>query len=136
MANLGPNAGQANHFRYYAPGFLKDQREVAYGAHRYTCEVERLLGVLDNRLAGRDYICDDYSIADMASYNWVLSGFRYIAADEFPNLKAWVARMKAKPAVQKSDAIHAPKPGGLQGSDADAQKAREVLFGQRARHTA
>jgi hypothetical protein len=44
--------------------------------------------------------------------------------------------MKARPAVQTSDAIRAPRPGGLQGSDAEARKAREVLFGQRARHTA
>src|SRR5215212_204072 len=100
MANLGPNAGQANHFRFYAPGFLKDQREVAYGAHRYTCEVERLLGVLDTRLQGRDYICGDYSIADIISYNWVLSGARYIDLKEFPDLHAWVERMRSRPAVQ------------------------------------
>ena len=136
MANLGPNAGQANHFRYYAPGIVKDQREIAYGAHRYTCEVERLLGVMDGRLQGRDYLVDDYSIADMASYNWVLSGARYLALSDYPNLKAWVERMKARPAVQKSDAIRAPQTGGLQGSDKEAEKARQVLFGQRARKMA
>ena len=135
MANLGPNAGPANHFRYYAPGFLKDQRQVGYGAHRYTCEVERLLGVLDTRLQGRQYICDDYSIADMMSYNWVLSGARYIDLKSFPDLNAWVERMRAKPAVKTSDAIRAPTQG-LQGTGAEAEKAREILFGQRARHTA
>ncbi|MDB5452690.1 MAG: Glutathione S-transferase domain protein [Caulobacteraceae bacterium] len=137
MANLGPNAGQANHFRYYAPTLIKDQREVAYGAHRYTCEVERLLGVLDIRLKGREWICDDYSIADMASYNWVLSGARYLALADFADLKAWVERMKARPAVQKSDAFKPPTDGaGLAGSDKEAEKARQILFGQRARRSA
>ena len=135
MANLGPNAGQANHFRYYAPGFLKDQRQVGYGAHRYTCEVERCLGVLDTRLHGREYICGDYTIADMMSYNWVLSGARYIDLKEYPDLNAWVERMRARPAVQTSDAIRAPT-AGLQGTAEEAEKARQILFGQRARHVA
>lgn len=135
VANLGPNAGQANHFRYYAPGFIKDQRAIAYSAHRYTCEMERLLGVLDTRLSGRDFICDDYSVADMASYNWVLSGARYISLDDFRDLKAWVARMKSRPAVQTSDALRAPA-AGLQGTAAEAEQARKMLFGQRARRSA
>src|SRR6516225_9554503 len=65
MGNLGPMAGQSNHFRNYSPSFLLDQRHSAYGANRYTNEVNRLYGVLDKRLVDRDYITGEYSIADM-----------------------------------------------------------------------
>lgn len=128
MAGLGPMAGQAHHFRSYAPGFIKDQRQVAYGAIRYTNEVHRLYGVLDKRLQGRDYICDAYSIADMASYPWVLPAGQGQIIDEFPALKAWMERMEARPAVQKAKAMTPPP-----ANPADADKSREVLFGQRAR---
>src|SRR5690606_26314005 len=71
MGGLGPMAGQANHFRNYAPTLTGDSRHLAYGAIRYTDEANRLFGVLDKRLADRDYVCGDYSIADMASFPWV-----------------------------------------------------------------
>ena len=70
-ANLGPSAGQRNHFRSYAPSLLPDQRQVAYGAIRFTNEVHRLYGVLERQLAGRDFIVGDYSIADMMTWPWV-----------------------------------------------------------------
>ncbi|MGZ3273636.1 MAG: glutathione S-transferase N-terminal domain-containing protein, partial [Caulobacteraceae bacterium] len=70
VGGLGPMAGQANHFRTYAPTFLPDQRMVAYGANRYTNEVDRLWGVVDRRLEGRDFLAGDYSIADMACWPW------------------------------------------------------------------
>src|SRR5580693_4582286 len=66
MAGVGPMAGQAHHFRQYAPSMLPDARMTAYGAARYTNEVNRLYGVLDKRLKGREFVCGDYSIADMA----------------------------------------------------------------------
>jgi GST-like protein len=133
MAGLGPMAGQAHHFRHYAPTIVKDQRQVAYGANRYTNETHRLYGVLDTQLAGRDYMCGDYSIADMASFPWVLPAYQGVIVDEFPNLVAWLARMNECEAVKIAKAMVAPPSQGLQGSGADAEKARQILFGQRAR---
>ncbi|HWF76117.1 MAG TPA: glutathione binding-like protein [Caulobacteraceae bacterium] len=127
--------GQRNHFRNYAPSILADQRQVAYGAIRYTNEAHRLYGVLDKQLAGKDFIVGDYTIADMAAWPWMTG--RTTAAldiDEFPNLKAWYARVEAREAVQramgKAREFVAP---GLQGQAREAQAARDVLFGQRAR---
>ncbi len=95
-------AGQANHFRVYAPTMLADQRQVAYGANRYTNEVHRLHRVPNKRLAGREYLADAYSIADMVSWPWTLGGRASgVLVDEFPNLKAWNERMAARPAVKK-----------------------------------
>ena len=132
MAGLGPMAGQLHHFRHYARTLLKDQRQIAYGANRYSNETHRLYGVLDSRLKGRDFICDDYSIADMASYPWVLPAYQGISLDEFPDLAAWMARMEARDAVKVAKAMAAP-PQGLQSSSEDGDRARQILFGQRAR---
>jgi GSH-dependent disulfide-bond oxidoreductase len=135
MANLGPMAGQRNHFRNYAPSICPDQRQVGYGAIRYTNEVHRLHGVLDSQLKGRDFICGDYSIADMLTWPWMAG--RTTSAldiDEFPNVKAWHARVGAREAVQR--AMDRPREfiaSGLQGQGREAQDARSVLFGQRAR---
>jgi glutathione S-transferase len=136
MGNLGPMAGQSNHFRNYAPSFLLDQRHSAYGAIRYTNEVDRLYGVLDKRLAGREFIADDYSIADMISWPWVAGhSSAAIQMEEFPNLMAWKARIGAREPVQRAlaqaKAIHSGV--ALNQSGRDAEAARKVLFGQRAR---
>jgi GST-like protein len=96
VGGLGPMAGQAHHFRLYAP------QKVPYGIERYTTETTRLYGVLDKRLRGRSFIADDYSIADMAAYPWVLSWERQgQVLDDFPNIKAWLARMSAREGVQR-----------------------------------
>src|SRR4051812_29998748 len=106
MAGLGPMAGQTHHFRGYAPAMIKDQRQVAYGAIRYTNETHRLYGVLNKRLEGREYVCGDYSIADMASWPWTIPWkMQGIVLDEFPHLAAWYARMEARPAVKKAMAV-------------------------------
>ena len=136
MANLGPNAGQRNHFRNYAPSFILDQRQVAYGAIRYTNEVSRIYGVLNKQLEGRDFITGDYTIADMISWPWVFArDGQGIMIDDFPHIKAWHARIGERPAVKRAlEAAAQVRPGaGLQGQDRAAQEARKVLFGQRAR---
>jgi GSH-dependent disulfide-bond oxidoreductase len=102
-ANFGPNAGQRNHFRNYAPSFLPDQRQVAYGAIRFTNEVHRLYGVLERQLAGKDFIVGDYTIADMMAWPWVTG--RTTSAldiDAFPLVKAWHARVEAREAVRRA----------------------------------
>jgi glutathione S-transferase len=135
MANFGPNAGQRNHFRNYAPSFIHDQRQVAYGAIRYTNEVNRLYGVLDVQLRGKDFITGDYTIADMITWPWVQG--RSSAAldlDEFPALKAWQTRVGAREAVERAMAKARDFVGaGLQGQGRESQVARSVLFNQRAR---
>ncbi|HZZ90313.1 MAG TPA: glutathione S-transferase N-terminal domain-containing protein [Caulobacteraceae bacterium] len=135
MANFGPNAGQRAHFRNYAPSFIHDQRQVAYGAIRYTNEVSRLFGVLEAQLRGKDFITGAYSIADMITWPWIQG--RSSAAldlDAFPAVKDWQARVEARPAVGRAMARAKEFAGvGLQQQGRDADAARSVLFGQRAR---
>ena len=135
VANLGPIAGNTHHFRQYAPSFIKDQRQVAYGAVRFTNETNRLYGVLEKQLEGQDFICGDISIADFASWPWVVPWRNQGQnLDEFPNLKAWYQRMIDRPGVQKGFGAGAElRRGGLQASGKEAEEARKVLFGQRAR---
>jgi GST-like protein len=126
-------AGQTHHFRQYAPAIIKDQRQIAYGVRRYTDETHRLYGVLDRRLADRDYIAGAYSIADMATWPWILPEHQGQDIDAFPNLKAWLARVGERPAVQKGRALGDELRKNLAASGKAAEDARKVLFGQRAR---
>ncbi|MEL6817482.1 MAG: glutathione S-transferase family protein [Pseudomonadota bacterium] len=126
MGGLGPMAGQAHHFRQYAP------EQVPYAIDRYTNEVNRLYGVMDRRLADRDFLAGDYSIADMACIGWVVPHERQGQdLNDFPNLKRWFETMKARPAVEKGLAI------GKEERDRtnlrDDKEAQAVLFGQKAR---
>ncbi len=137
MANLGPMAGQTHHFRGYAAQFIHDQRHLSYGANRFTNEVSRLYGILDGQLKGRDFVCGAYSIADMMIWPWVVPWRNQGQnMDEFPNLDAWRQRVIERPAVQKGFAAGAElRRVGLQAAnEKEAQEARKVLFGQRARH--
>jgi GSH-dependent disulfide-bond oxidoreductase len=94
VGGLGPMAGQAGFFRVYA------REQVPYAIDRYTKELERLYGVLDRRLEGRDYVAGDYSIADIACYPWIVPhrphGQDFAA---FPHLARWFERLRGRPAV-------------------------------------
>jgi glutathione S-transferase len=106
MAGLGPMSGQAGHFRTYAPALVDNPIKVEYGAERYTNEVNRLYGVLDRRLEGRDFLADDYSIADIAAWPWARNHDLFGQnIDGFPNVKAWLARIAARSAVIKGVAV-------------------------------
>ena len=131
MAGLGPMAGQTHHFRQYAPAITRDQRQLAYGVNRYTNETRRLYGVMDRRLADRDYLAGEYSIADMACWPWVIPSLQGQNLDEFPHLKAWHARIGERPAVQKGKVVGAELRRDITSSAKDAEAARRVLFGQR-----
>ncbi len=124
MGGLGPMAGQAHHFRQYAP------ETVPYGIERYTNEVNRLYGVMNRRLADRDYLAGDYSIADMACVGWVRP-YRNQGQDldDFPNLKRWFEALSARPAVEKGWSVGDEYRKNL----ADDKEAQKVLFGQKAR---
>lgn len=125
IGGLGPMAGQAHHFRQYAP------EKIQYGIDRYTNEVNRLYGVMDRRLADREFLAGDYSIADMACWPWVVPHERQgQALDDFPNLKRWFDAMGARPQVQKGREL------GREWSASNAitsDEARKVLFGQKAK---
>ena len=97
IGGLGPMAGQAAHFRNYK----KDK--IDYAVKRYTDEVIRLYGVMNGRLADRDFLAGDYSIADMASWPWI-RGYKAYGIDltEFEHLRAWFKRVGARPAVRRA----------------------------------
>jgi GST-like protein len=133
VGGLGPMAGQTHHFRQYAPAIVQDQRHIAYGVRRYTDETNRLYGVLDRRLADRDHLAGAYSIADMAVWPWILPETQGQDLNEFPNLKAWMARVGERPAVKAGRAVGEEMRRNLAASGKEAEQARKVLFGQRAR---
>ena len=109
MGGLGPMAGQAHHFLKYAP-LMDPPQTLPYAQSRYRTEVARLYGVLDRRLKGRDYICGDYSIADMAAFPWArLWEGQQQKIEDFPNMAAWLDRIAARPAVQTGLSIAAEK---------------------------
>ena len=109
MGGLGPMAGQNHHFNRFAP------EKVPYAIKRYTDETARLYGVLNKQLEGRQFVAgDDYSIADMAIYPWIVPHeFQGQNLDDFPALKAWFQRIKARPATGRAyalvDKINPPK---------------------------
>ena len=126
MGGLGPMAGQANHFRRYAP------QAIPYALARYTDEVHRLLGVMNTRLAEHDYLAGRYSIADMACVGWVRvveRGWQDLAG-EFPHLKRWLEAVRARPAVKRGIGIRVEAASAV---DINDPKVRAILFGQRAR---
>ena len=123
MGGLGPIAGQNHHFRQHAP------EKIPYAIERYVNETHRLYGVLDRRLADRDFVAGDYSIADMASYPWVVPYERQgQKLDDFPNLKRWFEAIQARPAVVP--AYELAKKINVQPTVSD--ESRSVLFGQTA----
>lgn len=126
VGGLGPMAGQAHHFRNYAP------EKIQYGIDRYTNEVNRLYGVMNRRLADREFLAGAYSIADMACVGWIVS-YKNQGQDltDFPHLKRWFQTLKARPAVSKGIDIGKDERARL--SLADDKEAQKVLFGQRAR---
>ena len=126
MGGLGPMAGQCHHFRNYAP------EKIPYAIDRYVNEVNRLYGVMDRRLADREYLAGAYSIADMAAFPWVRP-YKNQGQDiaQFKNLERWFNGLAARPAVAKAVEVGADlrKPNDL-ATDKEAQK---ILFGQKAR---
>ena len=123
MGGLGPMLGQNHHFAHYAP------EKIAYAIDRYVKETNRLYGVLDKRLAGRDFILGrGYSIADMAAYPWIIPERQGQDLADFPNLARWHAAIRARPATTRAYAKAKevnPTPRGPV-----TEKERKILFGQ------
>lgn len=104
MSALGPMAGQAFFFQNYAP------EKIPFAIERYINEVGRLLSVLESHLQGREYLSEEYSIADIAIYPWLVGIARISTEllDGKPNLKAYIERIGQRPAVQKGMKIPQP----------------------------
>ncbi len=129
VGGVGPMAGQAHHFLNYAPN-MDPPNDLPYAQERYRNEVGRLYGVLDQRLANRDFVAGAYSIADMAIWPWA-NGWENQQQDiaEFPHMKAWLDRMWERPAVQAGRKLAAERRQDLK-TDRNAQN---ILFGKRRR---
>jgi GST-like protein len=123
MGGLGPMAGQNHHFGQYAP------EKIPYAIERYAKETNRLYGVLDKRLADREFVAGDYSIADMASYPWIVPYERQgQKLDDFPYVKRWFETIRARPAIMR--AYELAKKINVQPTVSEESKS--VLFGQTA----
>jgi GST-like protein len=124
MGGLGPMAGQNHHFVQYAP------EKIPYAMERYVKETNRLYGVMDRRLADREFLAGAYSIADMACYPWIVPHQRQQQdLDQFPNLKRWFEAIRARPATERAYARAAEV---NQVPTVVDDKAKAVLFGQTA----
>ena len=123
MGGLGPMAGQNHHFTQYAP------EKVPYAIDRYVKETARLYAVLNKRLAGRDFIAGDYSIADMACYPWIVPHEKQgQKLDDFPQIRRWFDAIRERPATQRAYALAKEiNPAPVMSED-----ARRILFGQDA----
>jgi len=100
MGGVGPMLGQAHHFLYYNEG------KAPYAEARYAAEAKRLYGVLDARLAGRDFVSGSYSIADIALWPWISRfGRQRVDLPSFANVCAWYRRIAERGAVQRGYAV-------------------------------
>ena len=125
MGGLGPMAGQNHHFSGYA------LEKIPYAIDRYVRETGRLYGVLNKRLADREFIAGEYSIADMACYPWIVPHQRQSQnLDDFPHLKRWFDAIATRPATrrayEKADQINT-------APSVSDEQSRALLFGQDAR---
>ncbi len=124
MGGLGPMAGQNHHFVQYAP------ERIPYAMDRYVKETARLYGVLNKRLADREFVAGDYSIADMACYPWIVPHKRQQQnLDDFPHLRRWFDTIRARPAVER--AYELAKTVNVKPTV--DEESKKVLFGQDAR---
>ena len=126
MANLGPKAGEANHFRNYAAA-----EKQQYALDRFNNEMNRLYGVMNTRLKDRAFLAGRYSIADIACIGWASRAERHgqdISA--FQHVKRWIEAMLARPAVQRGLRVRVEEASRV---DINDPKVRAVLFNQRAR---
>jgi GSH-dependent disulfide-bond oxidoreductase len=125
MGGLGPMAGQNHHFSAYAP------EKIPYAIERYTKETNRLYGVLNRRLADRAFMAGEYSIADIASYPWIVPYERQGQnLEDFPHLKRWFEAIRNRPATVR--AYEKAKEINTQPS-VMSEESKRILFGQTAR---
>jgi GST-like protein len=123
MGGLGPMAGQNHHFGHYAP------EKLPYAVDRYVKETNRLYGVLNARLADRRFIAGDYSIADIASYPWIVPHERQRQnLEDFPHLKRWFESIRSRPATMRAY----EKAKQINTQPTVTEESKRLLFGQTA----
>ena len=123
MGGLGPMAGQNHHFVQYAP------QQIPYAIDRYVNETNKLYGVLNKRLADRDYVAGKYSIADMACYPWIVPHERQRQdLTQFPHLKRWFDTIRERPAVRRAYDLATR----INTAPVVTDAAKSILFGQTA----
>ncbi|BAY07075.1 glutathione binding-like protein [Calothrix sp. NIES-2098] len=123
MAGLGPMAGQNHHFSQYAP------EKIDYAINRYVKETGRLYAVLNKRLADREFVAGEYSIADIAAYPWIVPYENQRQnLEDFPNLKRWFEAIKARPATIRAY----EKAEAFKNQALDIEKSQDLLFNQSA----
>jgi len=122
MGHIGPMLGQAHHFLGYAP------EKIEYAMNRYKNEANRLYGVVDRQLRNSKYLaCDEYTIADMATFPWLRAPERQgVDIEKFPTLKKWRDRVAARPAVKRGVEVLADRRRQAPGF---TKEQAEVLFG-------
>src|SRR6267142_2900983 len=121
MGGLGPMLGQNHHFRNYS------NEKLTYAINRYVKETERLYGVLDERLADREFVAGSYSIADMAAYPWIVPHERQGQnLSDFPNLKRWFETIQRRDAVQRAYALAKT----INTAPTVTDESKSILFGQ------
>jgi GST-like protein len=133
VGNLGPMAGQLGHFRNYS------EERIEYALQRYGDEYNRLLGVLNRGLEGRDYLAGDYSIADMATWPWVRSGeYMEQPLEEFPNVIRWFREVGERPGVKQGFALGMDwfGSGPPKAGNEKANRGNKNLFGHTAKAVA
>ncbi|KRH79725.1 disulfide-bond oxidoreductase YfcG [Ferrovum sp. JA12] len=124
MGGLGPMAGQNHHFVQYAP------ERIPYAMTRYINETNRLYGVLNKRLADRQFVAgNDYTIADMAIYPWIVPHERQQQnLADFPHLQRWFKEIAARPATVNAYA----RAKDINSAPTVTEESKKILFGQRA----
>lgn len=123
MGGLVPMAGQNHNFFQRAP------EKLSYAIHRYVNETNRLSGVLNKRLADREFVAGEYSIADMASYPWIaLHRRQQQDLGDFPHLKRWFETIRARPTVERAYALAAT----INTAPVVSEQSRALRFGQTA----
>jgi GST-like protein len=123
MGGLGPMAGQNHHFSHYAP------EKLPYAVDRYLKETNRLYGVLNKRLADRKFMAGDYSVADMATYPWIVPYERQgQKLEDFPHLKRWFESIRSRPAVVRAY----DKAKTINTQPTVTEESKRVLVGQSA----
>lgn len=124
MGGLGPMLGQNHHFKTYAP------EKIDYAINRYVGETARLYAVLNKRLADREFIAGEYSIADMACYPWIIPHERQGQdLNDFPHIKRWFDTIAARPGTIAAY----DKAKDINTAPTVSEEAKKVLFGQNAK---
>lgn len=124
VGGLGPMAGQNHHFKQYA------REKLTYAIERYVNETSRLYAVLNKRLADRDFVAGDYSIADMAAYPWIVPHENQgQSLTDFPHLKRWFEAIRARPATERA---YAKAADINQAPIVSGDESRKILFSQTA----